>query len=103
MRVQSALVVAIAAALLLPGPAWAGANDRSKQAAGRTTCNLPESDAESLELLSTYYQGYWWDHTDLTIAVQAHPNANESKIEGSARASRCGPKSCSTASTGSSP
>ena len=24
-------------------------------------------------ILSNYYPGYWWDHTDLTIAVQAHP------------------------------
>jgi hypothetical protein len=28
----------------------------------------------SLEILSNYYPGYWWDHTDLTIAVQAAPN-----------------------------
>ncbi|MDX1417347.1 MAG: hypothetical protein R3293_24285 [Candidatus Promineifilaceae bacterium] len=39
-------------------------------------CNrLPTSDADALEILSNYYPGYWWDHTDLTIAVQAHPNA----------------------------
>ena len=38
------------------------------------SCNLPESNAESLEILSNYYPGYWWDHTDLTIAVQAAPN-----------------------------
>jgi len=39
-------------------------------------CNqLPNSNADALEILSNYYPGYWWDHTDLTIAVQAHPNA----------------------------
>ena len=40
-----------------------------------TTCRLPESDAESLVILSDYYPGYWWDHTDLTIAAQFHPSA----------------------------
>ncbi|MGD9703142.1 MAG: hypothetical protein AB7Q42_15840 [Acidimicrobiia bacterium] len=40
-----------------------------------TTCSLPESDAESLEILSNYYPGYWWDHTDLTIAAKFHPSA----------------------------
>ena len=41
---------------------------------GSISCNLPESNAEALEILSNYYPGYWWDHTDLTIAVQAAPN-----------------------------
>jgi len=45
------------------------------------TCHLPESNAEGLEILSNYYPGYWWDHTDLTIAVQAHPNASEDQLE----------------------
>ena len=36
-------------------------------------CRLPESNADALEILSNYYPGYWWDHTDLTVAVQAHP------------------------------
>ncbi len=40
-----------------------------------TTCRLPESDAEGLVILSNYYPGYWWDHTDLTIAAQFHPSA----------------------------
>ncbi len=82
MRVRSALVAATAVVLLLPSPAFAAARDTSNESAEQTSCNLPESDAESLELLSTYYQGYWWDHTDLTIAVQAHPNAQEAKVEG---------------------
>ena len=39
-------------------------------------CNsLPNSNADALEILNNYYPGYWWDHTDLTIAVKAHPNA----------------------------
>jgi hypothetical protein len=36
---------------------------------------MPNSNADSLEILSNYYPGYWWDNTDLTIAVKAHPNA----------------------------
>ena len=39
------------------------------------TCRLPESNAEGLVILSNFYPGYWWDHTHLTIAVQAHPRA----------------------------
>ena len=27
------------------------------------------------------YPGYWWDHTDLTAAVQAHPNADPASVE----------------------
>jgi hypothetical protein len=49
-------------------PAPGGSNDSP------ISCSLPESNAESLEILSNYYPGYWWDHTDLTIAVQAAPN-----------------------------
>lgn len=82
MRVRAALIVATAVVLLLPGTAFAAAKDRSNGSAGQTTCDLPGSDAESLELLSTYFQGYWWDHTHLTIAVQAHPRAHEPQVEG---------------------
>jgi hypothetical protein len=35
-----------------------------------------DSDAESLVLLHGYYPGYWWDHTDLTVAVLAAPNVD---------------------------
>jgi hypothetical protein len=76
------LVAAVAVVLLLPSPAFAAARDKSNLSAEQTSCSLPESNAESLDLLSTYYQGYWWDHTDLTIAVQAHPKANAAQLEG---------------------
>ena len=33
-----------------------------------------------LEILANYYPGYWWDHTDLTIAVQAHPGASAAHL-----------------------
>jgi len=36
----------------------------------------PENPAESIAILSAFYPGYWWDHTDLTVAVQAHPGAD---------------------------
>jgi hypothetical protein len=49
---------------------------------GRGQCNrLPSSNAVALEILSNYYPGYWWDHTDITIAVQAHPNALPEQLE----------------------
>jgi predicted Zn-dependent protease len=30
-------------------------------------------------ILSNFYPGYWWDHTHLTIAVQAHPRATRAQ------------------------
>jgi hypothetical protein len=36
----------------------------------------PEYPPESLAVLSAFYPGYWWDHTNLTVAVQAHPKAD---------------------------
>jgi hypothetical protein len=44
------------------------------------TCSLPDSNAEALVILSNYYPGYWWDHTQLTIAVQPHPKATEEQV-----------------------
>jgi hypothetical protein len=66
----SALAVPISAQAKPPGPGGGG-ND------GPVSCTLPESNAEELEILSYYYPGYWWDHTDLTIAVQSSPNVDE--------------------------
>jgi hypothetical protein len=43
---------------------------------GPVNCKLPQSNAEALEILNNYYPGYWWDHTDLTIAVQAAQNVS---------------------------
>jgi hypothetical protein len=53
---------------------------RPKSASG-PTCNLPQSDAEALVILSNYYPGYWWDHTDLTIAVQAQPGISHEYLD----------------------
>src|SRR5688500_17033968 len=75
---------ALLAALLsspLPAQAGPGGNGGAgAQAASATTCNLPESNADALVLLSNYYPGYWWDHTHLTVAVQAHPNATAEQL-----------------------
>lgn len=77
MRLRSLLAVVLATVLLAPTAAVAAPKDVVSQ----PTCRLPESNAESLELLSTYYQGYWWDHADLTIAVQSHPRATEAQLD----------------------
>ncbi len=62
MRFRTCVVVVLgmAVAALMPMSAQAS--------------HLPESDAVSLEILADYYPGYWWDHTHLTVAVQAAPN-----------------------------
>ena len=52
-----------------------------RPAASGPTCNYPESDAEALLILNNYYPGYWWDHTDLTVAVQAHPSATQEQLD----------------------
>lgn len=68
------IIVIVLAALIMPvsvqakPPAPGGGGGDSN-----ISCNLPESNAEALEILS-YYPGYWWNHTDLTIAVQSAPN-----------------------------
>ena len=77
------LLVVLAVALTLLVPVSAQATPRGSAGAGRATgpsCNMPESDAEALVILNNYYPGYWWDHTDLTVAVQAHPSATEEQI-----------------------
>ncbi len=76
------VLLATLAMLLAPTTALAGQKAAGKAAADAPypTCNLPESNAEALVILSNYYPGYWWDHTDLTIAVQAHPSATDEQL-----------------------
>jgi hypothetical protein len=74
---KAVLVVAIAALAALLSPLSAQA---APKGGSGTTCRLPESNAEALEILSNYYPGYWWDHTDLTVAVQAHPSATDEQL-----------------------
>jgi hypothetical protein len=40
-----------------------------------------DSDAESIVLLHAYYPGYWWDHADLTVAVQSAPNVDPAFVQ----------------------
>jgi hypothetical protein len=72
MRLNRFLIVLVLLAVVVPGSAQAKSPTAPTQSPG---CNLPESNSEGLEILSNYYPGYWWDHTNLTIAVQAHPSA----------------------------
>jgi hypothetical protein len=74
---KAVLVVAITALAALLSPLSAQAAPRGGSG---TTCRLPESNAEALEILSNYYPGYWWDHTNLTVAVQAHPSATDEQL-----------------------
>ena len=74
--------VALAACIALLAPATASAGNKDRPGGkSAVTCNLPESNAEALVILSNYYPGYWWDHTNLTIAVQAHPSATDEQLE----------------------
>jgi hypothetical protein len=80
MSVTKSLVAAVAClALLAPGAAAGG--KKAPVADTGVSCGLPESNAESLVILSNFYPGYWWDHTNLTIAVQAHPSATAEQRE----------------------
>ena len=82
MRIPRFLItVFMLAALLVPLSVQAKSIEPSVRSVAGVTCQLPESNAESLVLLSNYYPGYWWDHTDLTVAVQAHPQASDEQIE----------------------
>jgi hypothetical protein len=76
------IIVFMLAALLVPTSVQAKPQAPASNPASITgiDCGLPESNAESLVILSNYYPGYWWDHTDLTIAVQAHPNAKPEQL-----------------------
>ena len=72
----------IFAALLVPTSVQAKSVEPSVRAPQGVTCNLPESDAEALVILSNYYpKRYYWDHTDLTIAVQAHPSTTDEQMD----------------------
>jgi len=85
---RTSIIIFVLAALILSvlaAPASAGAKPLAPGAGGGNkgpvSCRLPESNAVSLEILSNYYPGYWWDHTDLTIAVQAAPNVGANYLK----------------------
>jgi hypothetical protein len=78
---RSVLVVVVGILVALLSPLAAQAGPRGSNGGSGITCHLPESDAEGLVILNNFYPGYWWDHTDLTIAVQAHPSATEEQLD----------------------
>jgi hypothetical protein len=80
MSIRSFIVVVGIVALLSPASALADQRSKPDSVEG-VSCRLPESNAEGLEILSNYYPGYWWDHTALTIAVQAHPKATDEQLD----------------------
>ena len=76
------IVVLVIAMLAVPLSVGAkGKGGTGSQSVSGVSCGLPESNAEGLVILNNYYPGYWWDHTDLTIAVQAHPSATEEQLD----------------------
>ena len=74
MRIQRIMIIVALVALLVPMSAQAAGG------AAKQSCNLPESNAEGLVILNNYYPGYWWDHTNLTVTVQAHPSATAAQL-----------------------
>jgi hypothetical protein len=84
MRIQKSLLGLTSIVVLLMFGAMVANVSRVSAAKppARLECNrLPKSNADALEILSNYYPGYWWDHTDLTISVQAHPKASPAQLE----------------------
>jgi hypothetical protein len=80
---QSLHLVLIVVLMVLVMPPLADAEARrasGNNRGGSAGCRLPESNADALLILNNYYPGYWWDHTDLTIAIQAHPAATDEQL-----------------------
>jgi hypothetical protein len=75
MRIKRLFMAFMLMSLLIPFSVQA-----KSSGGNRPACRLPESNSEALEILSNYYPGYWWDHTDLTVAVQAHPSATPAQL-----------------------
>ena len=81
MRKVAAVLAAAAVLVAVPSSVMAKRDGRPSASTAGTSCGLPESDAEALVILNNYYPGYWWDHTDLTIAAQLHPSASDEQRE----------------------
>ena len=75
------LIVSAGMAVLFAAAIVAASREKVGVQPTQPSCKLPESNAEALVILSNYYPGYWWDHTDLTIAVQPHPKATEEQVQ----------------------
>jgi hypothetical protein len=81
--VRRLLALAVVSLLFafVPGAAVAKPTAKPTASAQQTTCNLPESNAEALDILNNFRPGYWWDHTDLSIYVQAPPGIPAEYVE----------------------
>ena len=75
------LIVSAGMAVLFAAASVAASKVEVRAQPTQPKCTLPESNAEALVILSNYYPGYWWDHTNLTIAVQPHPKATEEQVQ----------------------
>jgi hypothetical protein len=75
------LIVSAGVAVIVAAASVAASKEKVGIQPTQPSCRLPESNAEALVILSNYYPGYWWDHTDLTIAVQPHPKATEEQVQ----------------------
>jgi hypothetical protein len=74
-RIVVAVVSLIFGLLLAAPPA-------SAQKGSDLSCRLPESDADALVILNSFYPNrYVWDDTHLTVAVQAAPNVGEAYVD----------------------
>jgi hypothetical protein len=66
--VARAMVLAALAVVTAAAPAHAQTDE--------PLVTFGDSDAESVALLHAFYPGYWWDHTDLTVAVLSASNVD---------------------------
>jgi hypothetical protein len=80
-RLVLGVALLLFASLLSATPAAAAPNTATT-AGSFPTCSLPESNAEALVILNNYYPNkYIWDHTHLTVAIQAHPSATPAQLQ----------------------
>jgi hypothetical protein len=83
-RPLAVIALAAAVALLWAPPVSAAPTTTATTA---PTCSLAESDADALVILNQFYPNrYYWDHTDLTVAIQAAPNVDQAYIDAAAAA-----------------
>ena len=93
-RIAGLATVLLAATLLTTTPASAApapdapaAAPAAAQTEVGATCTRPESDAEALVILNYIYPNrYVWDHTDLTVAIQAAPTVTQPQLDAIHRA-----------------
>src|SRR5512139_1513773 len=83
MQTRRMLVIIMLVALLGARPVQAKSRPAPTRSTAGVTCGLPESNAQGIIIMNNYWNStghYSWDHTDLTVAVQAHPNATAEQL-----------------------